>query len=67
MSLTWGSMEAKSWSRRCRVVWQSEGRNLAGGDAVTSAHSHGEAHGGDGGSMRPPGRAESEREEQRRE
>jgi hypothetical protein len=48
-------------------VWRSEGRNLASGDAVTSAHGRGEARSGDGGSVRPPGRGESEREEQRRE
>jgi hypothetical protein len=48
-------------------VWQSEGHSLAGGDAVTSAHGHGEVRGGDGGSVRPPGRGESEREEQRHE
>jgi hypothetical protein len=70
MRLTSGSITATDWSRRCRAVWWSEGRDLVSGGAVVSARKHGEGCGGNGVSdfcLGDPGQSEREGEESERE
>jgi hypothetical protein len=62
-----GSITPKGRSTRCVRWWWGCGRGVAASGARASAHGRGEARSSDGGSVRPPGRGESEREEQRRE
>jgi hypothetical protein len=45
MRLTSGSIKATGWSRRCRAVWRSGGRDLGSGGAVVSARGDGGARG----------------------